>query len=76
MNGKCAKLQAILYPVFLTTCAITMLLALLLLWEVVEPSRLLVKVWGTAAVTTIAVAFTMSATRLAFGPPPEDDAHR
>lgn len=76
MNGRCAKLQAVLYPVFLVACGITALLALLFVWEVVKPSELLLKVGMTAAVLTVATAFTMSATRLVSGPPPEDDARR
>jgi hypothetical protein len=73
MTGMCAKLQAVLYPVFLVACGAGSLLALLFVWEVLAPSKLLARVLATAAVIAVASALTMSATRLVSGPPPEDD---
>ena len=70
--GK-SKLQALLYPVFLVSCVLAAVLGLLLIWGV-PPSTLLLRILGTCVVVAVASAFTMSATRLVAGRPPEDDA--
>ena len=73
MNSGRSKLQALLYPVFLVSCTIAAVLGLLLIWGI-SPSIVLVRILGTCVVIAVASAFTMSATRLVAGRPPEDDA--
>ena len=66
-----AKLQVVLYSIFLVTCVAATVLGLLFIWGV-DPSKLLLRVLGTCVVLAVASAFTMSATRLVSGGPPED----
>lgn len=72
MNRKRSKLQRVLYPVFLVSCAIASALGLVMIWGV-EPSILVVRLLGTSIVVAVSAAFTMSATRLVSGPAPEHD---
>ena len=73
MNAGRSRLQTVLYPVFLVSCLTAALLGLLLIWGIV-PSPLLLRIVWTCVVVAVASAFTMSATRLVAGRPPEDDA--
>ena len=72
MGPKSSKLQAVLYRVFLVSCTTASALGLLMIWGV-EPAEFLLRVLGTCVVVAVATAFTMSATRLVAGRPPEDD---
>ena len=72
MSSARSKLQSVLYPVFLVSCVTGSVLGLLLIW-CIEGNLFLGRIVATCAVLTVATAFTMSATRLVTGPPPEDD---
>jgi hypothetical protein len=77
MTNHAPKLQAILYRVFLVTCLTATAIGLLMIWGIApspDAGMLLLRVLGTCVVLAVASAFTMSATRLVAGRPPEDDA--
>lgn len=76
MSSARSRLQSVLYRVFLVTCTIATTIGLLLIWGLEPDQRtglLLLRVLGTCVVLAIASAFTMSATRLVAGQPPEND---
>ena len=76
MSRSKARLQAVLYRVFLVTCTLATAIALLLIWWL-DPDReawvQLLRVLGTCVVLAVASALTLSATRLVAGRAPEDD---
>ena len=76
MSGDRRRFQAVVYRVFLVSCAMATVLGLLVIWGVtVEGAAgvFLVRLLGTCVVLALAAALTMSTTRLAAGRKPEDD---
>ena len=66
-----SKFQALLYCVFLVSCVGAFALGLLKIWGS-ESSIFLGRVFLTCVLVAVVSAFTMSATRLVAGRPPED----
>lgn len=73
MHRRRSKLQLVLYPVFMVSCATAAAIGLVIIWGG-QPGTFVLRVLGTSIVVALATAFTMSATRLVAGRAPEDDA--
>ena len=78
MSRSKARLQAVLYRVFLVTCTLATVIALLLIWAI-DPDhgtwlwRLSIRLLGTCVVLAVASALTLSATRIVACRAPEED---
>lgn len=78
MSRSNARLQTVLYRVFLVTCTLATVIALLLIWAF-DPEHgtwlwlLSMRLLGTCVVLAVASALTLSATRIVVGRAPEDD---
>ncbi len=64
MSRRIPGPQNVLYVVFLVTCAMSVGVALLLVWGA-EPTEFLLRLLGTTGVLALGSALTMSATHLA-----------
>jgi hypothetical protein len=67
-----SKLQTVLYPLFLVTGCVAVVLALLMIWGM-EPTKFMGRLAVTCAVLAVGSGVTMSVSRVVAGRLPEDE---